>query len=133
MAAPKNWVNKHKGVATLSVANANRDGTGTVVTVFTATATNTRTFRANIVAPGPVTEGFIHAYTHDGTNFTFLADRAVRATNIAVGVAGQRAPVLPWNDVWRLEVWLPTTSDSIRMATEIGETFKITLEAESYA
>jgi len=105
----------------VSTANTNRDGTGTIVTCFTA---GTNGSRIEVQATGTTTVGMVRLFLNDGTNTRLLREVPIAAITPSGTVPAFQIPLIFGDYVPLL---LPTSSWSLRAATNNAETFNITV------
>jgi hypothetical protein len=129
MAAPLYPQNDLSTESQLTVANSLRTGGGTLVTLGTGVASGrTRVGRVRITPESTVTEGMIRFFRDDGVNKRFIGEFKVRANT-----PSNTQPVDPY--YWIPpggEIPLPTTSDTLKAATQNGEVFDCVAEGVSF-
>lgn len=106
-------------VAQATAANTARDGTGTIATLFTAGASGSRVDRVVIKSTGVTTAGALRFFIHDGSNARLL-------TEVPVVPVTPSSVVSSFEDEFAFDngLILPT-GYSLRVATEIAETFNV--------
>lgn len=111
-------------VSQVSTANTNRDGTGTIVTCFTAGTNGSRIESVEVQATGTTTAGMVRLFLNDGTNTRLLREVPIPAITPSGTVPAFQIPLVFGDYVPLL---LPTSSWSLRAATNNAETFNITV------